>query len=224
MIKMTRVIAALCLFLGSAILPAAAENTVLLPSIDITKEDIGKGQVIALHIEDLRADKTLGYTLKDDEREAIPSTQDITEIIYYQMIEALKAKGFVVDNGAGAGVPVLTLKINTLNYTLQKFFFTKELIIKTDLTAVVANGGGTLSKGYQLEKKMKDFVISGSNQEQKRMTQTISVALTELANDHLILNALAGKGSAPATPAAPPSPQRAPSTGGPVESRPLGPN
>ena len=224
MMKLTRALGIILLFLGCSALPAAAENTVILPSIDVTTENIGKGQIIALHIVDQRADKTLGFDIKDDEKVPIPSTQDITQIIYYQMIEALKAKGFVVDNGAGPQVPSLTIQIKALNYTLRKNFFTKVLNITTDLRAVVARDGGTLSKGYQLEKKMQDFILSGSNQEQKRMTKTISVALTDMANDHMVLNALATK----MTPAAPgtetPETPQVPAGNGPIEQQALPPN
>jgi uncharacterized lipoprotein YajG len=198
-------------------------NTVLLPSIDVKHENIGQGQTITLHVDDQRANKTLGFVLKDDGEEAIPSTQDITEIIYYQMIEALKAKGFAIDNGAGPNVPSLTIRINALKYTVKTNFLTKDLKITTNLKAIVANGGGTLSKGYELDKTRKDFVIGGKDREKKRMTETISVALSDLANDTQVLKALVSHG--PAAPSnSPGAPYSRPSASGKIEAQPLGPN
>lgn len=171
---------------------AADNKRVLLPTIEVTKENIGNGAQIRLDLNDLRTEQALGFREDDGEMVPIPSDQDITEIIYYEMIEALKAKGFVVNNGLGPDTPTLTLVINTLKYTVQPNFFTKEIIITTDMKAISKNGGHTLTKGFQLEKTAKDFSLSGKAKERERVTSTISTALTDLANDTQLLKALAG--------------------------------
>lgn len=207
-------------------------KTLVIPTIDVVKENIGSGQRITLTIKDLRAEKTVGFKRKNDKLEPIPSAQDISDIIYYQLIEALKAKGFVVDNGAGPNAPLLTLQINTLKYVVQTNFLTKDLEINTNLKAIASYEGHVLSKGYQLEKTAKDFSLGGKDRELKRMTQTVSAALTELVNDRQVLNALKGDYSGapandPAAPSNAPSnmgSDRPPAVSNAIESQPLGPN
>lgn len=217
---------------GSAWAEDGNTKTLVIPTIDVVKENIGNGQRIALAIKDLRADKTVGFKRKNDKLEPIPSDQDISDIIYYQLIEALKAKGFVVDNGAGSNIPLLTLQISMLKYVVQTNFLTKDLEINTSIKAIASYEGHILSKGYQLEKTAKDFSLGSKNRELKRMNQTISAALTELVNDRQVLNALKGdySGAAPGEPTAPsnlPSNMGArnpPAVSNSIEAQPLGPN
>lgn len=177
----------------------SGQTVTLAPVLTNEALDVGRERPIYLSVVDARQSKILGYR-KDEtgEQALIKPAGDIVPVIFATVQEALADKGFLNAASAMASVAQLEVNIVEINYQATGTYMAPSVTTRAVFQAVAKRGPTTFKQTYRIEKQDRQALPLTADRNARIINETVSEALTLLADDYQLMNFLAG-GAPPAT-------------------------
>lgn len=192
--------AALAVLFSAFFITACAvsgQGVVITPKLMNDARDIGRERPVHLSVVDARPSALLGYRRTETgDRARVESTGDPVAAVQSAIEVALEDKGFsLAPYGRDAEVS-LTVQIQEIAYDASGKYVAPSVTTGAVFKAIARRGGTTFEQLYRIEKQSREALPLTSDRNSRLINETVSEALTMLADDMELMGFLAG-GPAP---------------------------
>lgn len=200
-VRLARAFAAALAALLSAVFITACtvsgQGVVIEPKLMNDARDIGRDRPVHLAVVDARPSPLLGYRRTETGDQArVESTGNPLAAVQSAIEVALEDKGFSVAPSARGADASLTVEIREISYDASGKYVAPSVTTAAVFKAIARRGGTTFEQVYRIEKQSREALPLTSERNARLINETVSEALTMLADDLELMGFLAG-GPAP---------------------------
>lgn len=182
--------------LGLLLLAACAvtsQQVAVEPRLTNEALDVGRQQPVYLTVSDRRPSPLLGYR-KDEtgDRARIETGNDVPGVIKAAVEVALEDKGFALARSSSGAVADLTVEIVEIAYEASGTYVAPSVTTRAVFKGIARRGGTIFEQTYRLEKQSREALPLTKGRNEKLLNETVSEALTMLADDYQLMKFLAG--------------------------------
>ena len=170
---------------GCAFTPQQAN---LDPHVSVMRTSEGAGITVAVKVIDERPSKSLGRrgTAYGAAAE-ITSTQELAAVVYEEIVDALKAKGFSVEDYSSSSETSLKAEIRLLEYSTSQGFWTGGVHVNGAIKVFAAKAGKEYDRIYRTEDEKRVVFVPDANSNEEMINTTLSTLLNQIFEDRALL-------------------------------------
>jgi uncharacterized lipoprotein YajG len=190
MIRNIAVLSSLALLMGCAFTP---QKAALAPTVNVMQSSEGQGTTVAVRVVDERPSKSLGRrgTAYGAAAE-ITSEQDVATVVYAQIADGLKKKGFTVVDYKTDADPTLSIELRLLEYSTSQGFWTGGVQVQGAMKAVAKRKGKEYEQMYRIDNKERVVVVPTAKTNEGWINAALGEIIGQLFNDKGLFGFLAG--------------------------------
>lgn len=175
----------------------SGQNVVIAPKLMNDARNIGQERPVYLSVVDARPSALLGYRRTETGDQArVETTGNPVAAVQSAVEVALEDKGFSLAPSSRGSDATLTVEIQEIGYEARGKYVAPSVTTSAAFKAIARRGGTTFEQSYRIEKQSREALPLTSERNSRLINETVSEALTMLADDMEIMGFLAG-GPAP---------------------------
>lgn len=164
----------------------------LRPVVTVAEANVGNDVELAVKVVDERPDRALGRRGSALMTGAqITTDQDVAGIIYEQLVEGLKKKGFNSVAYEENFPRRLKVEVRLIKYYTSTGFWTGGVHTSAALKAVAANSDKVYENFYRVENEKRVVFVPGAKTNDRLINEVVSEVLQKLLSDQDLMAFLA---------------------------------
>ncbi len=168
------------------------QQVTLRPVVTVAEANVGNDVELAVKVVDERPDRALGRRGSALMTGAqITTDQDVAGIIYEQLVEGLKKKGFNSVAYEENFPRRLKVEVRLIKYYTSTGFWTGGVHTSAALKAVAANSDKVYENFYRVENEKRVVFVPGAKTNDRLINEVVSEVLQKLLSDQDLMAFLA---------------------------------
>ena len=189
MLKTIAIITCIVTLAGCAFTP---EKVPLNPTVNVQKQNVGHGKLVAVQVIDVRKSTSLGGRASDYGPAAnISLSGDLNKAVKSSLNKILIAYGFKPVNNQSNSSCRLIVRIISLDYNQRAGFWVAGIRVNSTIEAIAKNHSQIFDKIYRTTNKHGTILTPTSQSDAKHINAAMSSTLSKFAQDTKIFKFLA---------------------------------